>query len=335
MKSKKIISLILALGIFAIIFSSCAKTQDAKESETSAEKVTIRIGGLKGATSIGMVKLLDDAENKKTGNNYEFKLAGSADELTPLFLKGELDIIAVPTNLGSVLNSKTGGKVQMLAVNTLGLLYIVEKGGNTVTDMKSLKGKTILATGKGSTPEYALTYLLAKNGIDIEKDITVNWLNEPSESVSMMAAAENAVAMLPQPYVTVAQTKLENLRTAIDLTEEWNKLNDGTMLLTAGLFVRREFSEKNPGLLKSFLKEYKASTDFANENVKEASVLVEKYDIVKAAIAEKAIPQCHIVCITGDEMKTVTKGYLEILSKYNPQSVGGNLPEDKFYYSDD
>ena len=295
------------------------------------EKAVIRLGGLKGPTSMGMVKLLDDAEKGLAKNTYEFTMAGSADELTPKILKGELDILAVPANLGAILYKNSGGAVQMLAVNTLGVIYIVEKGGETVNALEDLRGKTVYATGKGSTPEYALTYLLSQHGMDINADVTVEWKSEPTEVVARMAAEDSAVAMLPQPFVTVAAGQLENLRVAVDLTKEWEALDNGSQFVTAGLIIRKEFAEANPEAVKTFLEEYAASTAYANESTAEAAALVEKYDIVKAAVAEKAIPFCNIVCIAGEEMKQMVNGYFEVLFAQNPKAVGGELPGDDFY----
>lgn len=302
------------------------------DQNTPAEQITVRLGGLKGPTSIGMVKLLDDAQNGSTNNAYDFTMAGSADELTPLLLKGDIDVCAVPINLGSVLYNKSQGAVQMAAINTLGIIYIVEKGGEEVTDLNSLKGMTIYATGKGSTPEYALTFLLSQHGLTIGEDVTVEWMSEPTEIVTKMSAQDHTVAMLPQPYVTVALTQVEGLRVALDLTEEWNRLGVESQFLTAGLVVRKAFVSEHPEEFKTFLDEYRASTEFVNSNVEEASALTEKYDIVKAPIAKKAIPECNIVCITGDEMKTSVGGYLKVLYDLNPKSVGENLPGDDFYY---
>ena len=189
---KKFVSLLLAVLMTAALFTGCAKQPQAPD-QPREEAVTIRVGGLKGPTSMGLVKLLDDAENQKTANAIDFRMAASANELNPLFLKGELDIMAVPANLGSVLYNKTEGQVKMLAVSTLGVLYIVEKGGETVTDIKSLAGKTIYATGKGATPEYALTYLLAQNGLELGRDVNVEWKSEPTEIVAQMAAQDSAV----------------------------------------------------------------------------------------------------------------------------------------------
>ena len=205
-----------------------------------------------------LVKMLDDAENQKTANAIDFRMAASANELNPLFLKGELDIMAVPANLGSVLYNKTEGQVKMLAVSTLGVLYIVEKGGETVTDIKSLAGKTIYATGKGATPEYALTYLLAQNGLELGRDVNVEWKSEPTEIVAQMAAMDNAVAMLPQPFVVVARSQVDGLRVALDLTKEWNALGGGSQLITAVLLVRSEFLEQHPQAVEKLLDEYAA-----------------------------------------------------------------------------
>ena len=216
---KRILSMILAAALLlTLAFASAEET----------EKVTVRLGGLKGPTSMGMVKLLEDNENGLTANHYEFTMAGSPNDLTPGLLKGDLDVLAVPVNLGAVLYAKSEGAVQLAAVNTLGVLYIVEKGGETVQTLEDLKGKTLLATGKGSTPEYALAYLLAQHGLDMGSDLTVEWMSEHTEVVTKMAAAENAVALLPQPFVTVAAGQVEGLRVALDLTKEWDALGNGS-----------------------------------------------------------------------------------------------------------
>ena len=328
---KRFVSLLLAVLMAAAVLSGCAKQPQTPETPQE-EAVTIRVGGLKGPTSMGLVKLLDDAENQKTANAIDFQMAASANELNPLFLKGELDILAVPANLGSVLYNKTQGGVKMLAVSTLGVLYMVEKGGETVTDIKSLAGKTIYATGKGATPEYALTYLLARNGLELGKDVNVEWKSEPTEIVAQMAAQDSAVAMLPQPFVVVAMGQVEGLRVALDLTEQWNALGGDSQLITAVLLVRSEFLDQHPQAVARFMKEYAASAAFVNDQPAEAAVLVEKYGIVKAAVAEKAIPACNIVCLLGDEMKTAASGYLQVLFDQNPESVGGKLPGDDFYW---
>lgn len=352
---KKLLSALLILTLTAMMLAGCntASNKAGNNKETSStssdeittseepkeqsdgqkyEPVDIRIGGLKGPTSIGMVKLMESAEAGTAANNYSFTIAGSADELTPKLIQGELDIAAVPANLASVLYNNTNKAIKLLAVNTLGVLYIVEKG-SAIDSLDGLKGKTIYATGKGSVPEYNLRYLLSQNGIDPDKDVTIEWKTEPTEVVALLKETDGGTAMLPQPYVTVAQTQVEGLNIAVDLTQAWDELNNGSALITGVLVVRKEFAEKYPGQIAAFLDEYKLSTEYVNANVSEAAKLVEKFDIVKAAVAEKAIPYCNITYLEGAEMKDAMEGYLGVLFEQNPKSVGGVLPEDDFYYA--
>ena len=321
---KKAISLVLVFALIVMTFAGCA-------AQTEEEDVTIRIGGLKGPTSMGLVKVMEDDETGASANDYEFTIAGSADEVTPKLIQGELDIAAVPANLASVLYNNTEGAVQLLAINTLGVIYIVEQG-ETISSIADLAGKTIYATGKGSTPEYALRYILSENGIDPDTDVTIEWKSEPTEVVATLSSMEGGVAMLPQPYVTVAQGSVEGLRIALDLTEEWDALDNGSMLLTGVLLVRKDFAEAHPQAVADFLTEYEASTTYVNENNADAAQLIEKFDIVKADVAEKALPYCNITYIAGTDMKEPMDGYLQVLFDQNPESVGGTLPGDDFYY---
>lgn len=298
----------------------------------AAAPVDIRIGGLTGPTSMGMAQIMRNAKDGVAANNYQFTIAGSADELTPKLLQGELDMLAVPANLASVLHNNSGGKVRLLAVNTLGVVYIVEKG-ETVQSFADLKGKTILATGKGSTPEYALRYLLAENGIDPDKDVTIEWKAEPAEVVALLSKAEGGVAMMPQPFVTIAQGQVEGLRVAVDLTQVWDDLQNGSMMITGVMAVRSDFADANPEAISLFLDEYRASTEFVNANPADAAAIIEEFGIFKAAVAQKAIPACNITFMEGEAMKTAMQGYLSVLFAQNPKAVGGKLPEDVFYYA--
>lgn len=298
---------------------------------TEAEKETIRIAGLKGPTSIGLVKVMKDNADGNAANKYEFTIAGSADEITPKLNKGELDMAAIPANLASVLYNNTNGAIKVLAINTLGVLYIAEKG-DTVKSVADLKGKTIYATGKGSTPEYTLRYILSKNGVDPDNDVTIEWQSEPTAVVPLLKANDNAIAMLPQPYVTVAQSNVEGLNIALNLTDEWGKIEGSGALVTGVLVARTEFVEKHPDAVKKMLNEYAASSEYVNANIDDAAALVEEFDIFKAAIAKKAITYCNIKVITGDEMRTSLSSYLAVLFEQNAKAVGGKLPDDAFYY---
>ena len=337
------LALLLALSACGVIRSDDGPTQvvggsnpaEEPASETAPESPeeappevsALRVGALKGPTAMGMVRMMsDDSVNRYT-------LAGSADELTPKLIKGELDIICVPANLAAVLYNKTEGQLVTLAVNTLGVLYIVENGGESVQSMADLKGKTIVAAGKGSTPEFGLRYLLEQNGLDPDQDMTVDWKSEHAECVAALAAGTADIALLPQPFVTVAQGKLEKLRVALDLTEEWDALDNGSAMITGVAVARRELVEERPELVEKFLIEYARSVEWVNENTAEAAELVAANGIIESpAVAEKALPHCNIVCLTGEEMREKLSGYLSVLAEANPESVGGRLPEDGFYY---
>ena len=320
------VTAVLLACIMAVSLIACGKAQKA-DSE-----VITHIAGLKGPTSMGMVKLMDDAANNQSKGKYDFTLAGSADEVTPKLISGEIDIAALPANLASVLYNNTQGEIELLAVNTLGVLYIVDKG-DSIHSVSDLKGKTIVGSGKGSTPEFSLRYILAENGIDPDKDVNIEWKSEHTEVVQTLAAdaTGQTVGLLPQPFVTVAGTQVEGLHIAVDLTKEWDALDNGSKLITGVMAVRKKFALEHPDVLKTFLEEYEASVDYVNANVREAANLIEKFDIIKAAVAKNALPYCNIVCISGEEMKSPVEGYLEILFEAEPKSVGGKMPGEDFY----
>jgi NitT/TauT family transport system substrate-binding protein len=308
-----------------------AAAEETEATQTPVEKTDIKIAALKGATAIGMVKLMEDASNATAANNYQFTVAGTADEITAGLMKGDFDVAAVPCNLASVLYNKTEGQIKLAGINTLGVLYIVETG-DTIKTVEDLKGKTIYSTGIGTTPQYTLNYLLSSYGIDPEKDVTIEYKAEATEVAAMLTEADNAIAMLPQPYVTTVLMSNDKVRIALDVAKEWEAVNKDSSVVTGVVVVRKQFLEENPDAFAAFLEEYKLSAEYANTNLEEASALVEKYGIFKAAPVKKAIPYCNITLITGEEMKTKVGGYLQTLFDQNPQSVGGKLPADDFYY---
>lgn len=300
----------------------------------SAEPVDVHVSAMKGPTAMGMVKMMDDADNGEIkSNNYSFEILSNVDEIAPKVAQKEVDIAAVPANLGSVLYNNTDKGVVALAVNTLGVLYICETG-DSIHSISDLAGKTIYASGKGATPEYALNYILQKNGI--ADQVTIEWKSEHSECVAAMAQDPNAIALLPEPFVTAAKAQNSNIRAAIDLNDAWDDAvkdeKNKSSLLTGIVIARKEFVDKHPEAVKDFLDRYKDSVAYTNDNIDDASALIEKYDIIKAAVAKNAIPNCHIVDITGDKMKDALSGYLQVLYDQNPKAVGGSLPEDDFYY---
>ena len=317
---KKILSAVLALCLLLSV-----------ASVSMAEPVA-RVTALKGPTSMGMVKMMKD----DAGATYDFSILSAIDEITPKLVKGEMDIAAVPANLASVLYNNTKGQIKVLAINTLGVLYIVEHGGETVQSLEDLRGRTVYSSGKGATPEYGLNYLLTAAGIDPEKDLTVEYKSEHSECLASLLANEGSVAVLPQPFVTTAQMKQEGIRIALSMDEEWAKLQEGnenpSAMLTGVVVARSEFVENNPEAVDAFLASHEQSVAFANENVDETAKIIGEYGVVPEAVAKKALPYCSIVCITGEEMQTKMSGYLKVLFDQNPKAVGGNLPADDFYY---
>ena len=279
---------------------------------------------------------MDQADQGEiTEETYDFQIVASPDEVSPAIAQGTADIAAVPANLASVLYQKTNGGVQVLTINTLGVLYLVENG-DQVQSVSDLKGKTIYASGKGATPEYALNYILKENGLTPGEDVQIEWKSEHTECVAALAEHEDAAALLPQPFVTTAQSKNDSLRVALDLTEEWDKIqkdNGGNSSLVTGVtVVRTEFAQEHPEIVEDFMERYQESVSYVNEYTEEAAKLIGDYDIVPEEIAKKALSECNIVYIDGAEMKEKLSGYLEVLEQENPQAVGGALPTDEFYY---
>ena len=336
---KKMLSLFCVLALCTALFAGCASSNQGGGSGDvpTADPVNVRVAALKGPTAMGMVQFMDQVDSGVlTDNNYTFSIAAAIDEVTPMLAKGELDIAAMPANVSSVLYNNNSAGFQVLAINTLGVLYIVESG-NTVQSMEDLRGKTIYASGKGATPEYALNYILSANGIDPTADVTIEWKSEHAECLSALMAQENAIAMLPQPFVTTAQTKSDQIRVALDLTQEWDALQEGnetpSALITGVVVARREFVEQNPDAVSAFLDHYKTSVEYVNSNTDGAAQLVGQYGIVTAEVAKKALPACNITFIEGKEMQEKLSGYLAVLFEQNPRSIGGALPGDDFYFS--
>lgn len=309
------------------------ETSSATPEQTPAARTTFRIASLKGPTTMGLVGLMDDAAGGRARHDYRVTMHGTADEIAPQLLQGQTDIALVPCNLASVLYNKTEGAIAVAAINTLGVLYVVTTS-DEIKSVADLAGKTIYTTGKGTTPEFALNYVLAQNGLVPGKDVTVEFMSEATEVLAAMQLSGGyPIAMLPQPYVTTAQMQMEGLHTALDLTEEWDKVSPDSALVTGVVVVRREFAEQNPDALREFLEDYKASTEFVNADTDAAAALVAQYEIVpREEIAKKALPACNITFLSGAPMKEKISGYLQVLFDQNPQSVGGALPDDAFYY---
>ena len=321
---KKILTLGITFSMLSAILLGCG---------AASEPTTVRVGSMKGPTSMGLMFLMEEDEAGKADNDYEFQMVTGADELLPLMIKGELDIALVPANVASVLYNKTEGGVAVIDINTRGVLYMVS-GDTTMQNFTDLKGKTIYLTGKGTTPDYVLQYLLAQNGMTTE-DCTLEYKSEATEVAAVLAADSNAVGLLPQPFVTAACAQNEALSIVFSMDEEWSKVceEEGASTVTGVTVVRKEFLDKNKDAVEAFLKEHADSADAINKDPEAgAALVVESGIIAKEPLAKKAIPFCSIVCITGEEMKESLSAYLEVLFAQSPEAVGGKLPGEDFYY---
>ena len=346
---KKILSLIIVSVMTLTMLGACgnndlqndtpgtsldSQVETNKQTQTVLSKDPVRVFTLKGPTGMGMAPLLEASEKQTTKLNYEFTIANAADEFTGNILNGNFEIACVPTNLASVLYAKTKGAVQVAAINTLGVLYVLENG-DSIKSVEDLNGKTIYSAGQGAVPEYALNYILEAFNIDCE----VIFESEHDVVVADLMSNKADIVLLPEPKVTAAmknEKAPEGLRIALDLNELWenacSKNNDTSALYMGCIIVNKTWAESNPNELNAFLDEYKESVDAVNTNPEASSQLIAKFEIIpKAPLAKLAIPNANIVFITGKDMKDGLEGFLKVLHSYNPASVGGSLPDDAFY----
>ena len=335
-KVRAIVSLLLALTL-ALSLTACGgqansepEQPETQEEQTAAE---INLYVLSGPTGIGAMNLWAASDAGETKNTYHITMPGANDEVVAALSKGDADIAAVATNLAATLYNKTDGGVTVLAVNTLGVLSLLSNG-QEVNAVSDLKGKTIYAPGQGANPEYILRYVLSGNGLDPDKDVTLRFVGEGSELLTVWQSDPEAIILAPQPVATSILMQNENARTLFDMTEEWDKIAGGDSTLMMGcVIVRNEFLQANPGAVELFLQEYAASIEKAQFDVEGTAALCEQYGLIpKAALAQKAIPSCGLTFVTGAEMKTGLSGYLQVMFDANPKSVGGALPGDNFYY---
>ncbi len=335
---KKILSLVLCL-VFVLSLAACGDKNNTtnKENNASDNKVTYKEANvyvLSGPTGIGAANLKDLADKKETTGTYNVTVVAQPDEVVAKISKGEADIAAIATNLAAKLYNKTNGGITILAVNTMGVLNVVTPKGVEINSLEDLKGKKVYATGQGSNPEYVINYLLEKNSIDKDKDITLEYKAEGTELLTVWAKDPDAVIIAPQPVATTLVVKNEGAKIAIDLTDEWDKVSTDSALMMGCVVVRNDFLKENKATVDKFLSEYKASIEKANNDIEGTSTLCETYGIVaKAAIAKKAIPECNLCYISGEEMKTKLSGYLKVLFDADKTAVGGKLPADEFYYA--
>ncbi|MDR1771583.1 MAG: ABC transporter substrate-binding protein [Hungatella sp.] len=350
---KKVLSVLTAFAVTAALLSGCAKggtentraasaseketasetAEETSEAQKPAESYTLKIGSLKGPTSMGLVKLMDQSEKGDAKGSYDFTMVTAADELLGKIVNKELDVALVPANMASIIYNKTNHEVTVLDINTLGVLYGVS-ADDSIKTAADLKGKTVYLTGKGATPDYALQHVLKANGLTTD-DVTLEYKSEAAEVASILKEKPDAVGLLPQPFVTAAMAQNDSLKMVLDLTKEWDATageNDGS-LVTGVTICRNDVIKDHGEAIAAFMAEHKESAEFANANVAETAALVAAAGIIeKAPVAEKAIPYCSITYVDGDQMKSLLSGYLKVLFDMEPSSVGGTLPADDFYY---
>lgn len=347
MKNKKIIAVLCAASMCAL--SACGEEAVQPEADTAEVSETTQaevqengaaedeyasaeyeIASLTGPTTMGMVKLMSDSDSGLTSNRYNVSMYSTADEIVTGVVSASTDIANVPANLASVLYAKTDGAVKITDVNTLGVLYVVTVG-EEITSVSDLAGKTVYSTGKGTTPEYVLNYVLRANGLEPQEDVIIEYKSEAAEAAAVMAQADNAVAVLPQPYVTSAMIQNDRISIALSLTDEWSKVCD-TPLITGVTIAQGDVIDENPQAFEEFMNDYAASVEYVNANTEKAAKLIGGYGIVKEEVALKALPYCNITLLRGDEMRSAVSGYLGVLFEADPTSVGGALPDDGAYY---
>ncbi len=307
------------------------------------EPATVNLAVLSGPTGIGAAKLMADSDANQaqddkgawtSDNLYNYTIAADNTELVAGLSSGTFDIATMASNAAVNLYNKTDGGVRIIALGTLGVLHILEGGGNAaINSIADLRGRTVYAVGQGANPEYVLRYLLTENGLDPDKDVELVF-GEASEITQKLMTGEAACAMLPVPAATAAIAKGEGkIRAALDLTQVWNDLDNGSEFIMTAVVARAEFVEHHKDKVDTFLKDYAASIDYVVNNVDEAAGLIAGYGITPSAgIAKAAIPQCHLTFIAGADMAPAISGYYEILYRADPAAVGGALPDDAIYY---
>ena len=324
---KKGISLLLAV-LLVLSLAACGANTDETASDT---KTVVRMATLKGPTGIGTAKLWADDDAGKAKNDYTVTLCTDPTEVLNGVVEGSYDVAAVPLNMASVLYNKLNGGVQILAINTLGTLYMLAT--QEFADISALEGKTIVTVGQGATPEYVLNYLLEKNGLTDK--VTVEFKSEHAEVATLAAAAgadDQTVYMLPEPNVTATLIQNQALKTVLDVSSAFESAS-GVSLAMGCIVAKKEFVEQNQAAIDAFLTEYKASVEYTTTNLDDTATLCETYGIIpKAAVAKQAIPRCSITCVTGADMQKIATENLNVLLAANPKAIGGALPADDFWY---
>lgn len=343
---KKLFSIIIALMLVCSAFAGCTnkettpsadeavEQQNPKDTTQETVKDEIKIALLKGPTAMGAVMLMNETENGKVFGNYKFDVLTTPDEVTAKLISGEVDIAAVPVNLASALYNKNNGELQIAAINTLGNLYILENG-NKINSISDLSGKTIYSSGQGSVPEYVLQYILSKAGVT---DCKVEFMQTHAELAAAVASGKVEIAMVPEPFSSVATSKNSNVRIALDVAKCWDEYsyqeeNVENTLPMGCIVVRKEFLNDHEKEFSKFLDEYEYFIGVVNDDPEEAAKYVVSYGILDdEAVAAASIPKCNITFVEGSKMLRLVENFLNTIYEANPKAIGGAVPGEDFYY---
>lgn len=319
---KKLLIILLTL-VLVLTFAACG-------ASAKIDPVTMNIAVLKGPTGMGMAKMLQEGYVIDKNITQNITISSAPDEVAAKLIKGEIDIAAVPTNLAATLYNKTDGKIQIAAINTLGNLFVLTNGED-INSLSDLEGKTVYISGQGATPEYVVDYILDKAGI--KDKVKIVFATEHSELATLIASGKAKIAVLPEPFVSTVTSKNANIKTALNLNDEWNKVSDGNAMAMGCIVVSKAYAQNNKAAVNEFLKQYEESVNFVNKNIDDASAIIANKGIIASAeLAKKAIPNSAIVYKDAFANKTEISSFLTLLYNYNPASVGGAIPNEDFYY---
>ena len=331
---KKYVALVASVLLMLALFAGCGTETPAADEGDAYQSVDINVTAIAGPTGVGLVNLMKKQEDAAAANNYKFNVVSDPTQAVAAISNGSADIAAVPTNLASTLYKKTEGKVQVLALNTLGVLHMLSNGVE-INSVADLKGQTIYTQGQGANPEYILKYVLEKNGLDPEKDVKIEFVADNDALAAVMINGTAKVAMVPEPKASAILLQNAAIQRVLNMTEEWGKVSEeGSRLVMGCVIARKEFVEQNPAAVAKFLEEYQASIEDIATDVEKCAAFCESYGIIpNAALAKKAIPNCGLTYLDGAELKAHLSAYLNILFGYNPAAIGGQVPADDFYYA--
>ena len=330
MKRNMLVWLMLSLFVLSIMGCSSAK-QDIAGKDTK-EQVSFKVAVLRGPTAVGMIKMMDAQPSLGDNVKAEYLVEQTPDTLSAKLLTGEIEIATIPTNTAAKLYNK-GVAYQIAAMNTWGVMYVLTNGVN-INNWADLKGKQVDTTGQGAASDVVFRYLLSKNGVNPDKDLTLKYIASPVEQAQLAIAGKSKITVLPEPWVSTVISKNKDMKLALDMQKEWTRINGADVpFAQTCLVVKADFASQHPEIMTKFLQEYANSIEWANKNTVAAGELVTKHDIgIPADVAATAIPRLNLRYMSSIDAKASVEKYLQVLLDFSPDSIGGKLPDAKFYY---